>query len=102
MARRPNPSAADLQILDPDGTFQQRLRDDHKAVGALSDAHDLRPLKVIAHQLAGAAATFGYPDLGDAATALDEHFRHHDVAAEDVARLLATLEEALKLRGKSA
>jgi HPt (histidine-containing phosphotransfer) domain-containing protein len=104
MARRriPRPSAEDLHILDPDGEFRQRLSDDHKALASLSDSHDLRPLKVIAHRLAGAAGTFGYPELGDTATTLDEHLRVHEVMPQDVARLLAALEQALGLPGKSA
>ena len=102
MPRQPSPSAADLRVLDPDGTFRNRLVADHEAVGALSDSHDLAPLQPIVHRLAGAAGTFGYAGLGEVAIELDEQFREgRPVAATDIARLLAALDQALQVPSKS-
>ncbi len=98
----PRPTPDDLRALDPEGNFIKRLQNDHEAVASLSDSGDLEPLKVIVHQLAGAAATFGYPELGDIAIALDDSFRQREPAAADIARLLAALEQALGLPAKSA
>ncbi len=103
MVRRPAPSAADLALLDPDGNFRDRLVADHEAVGALRDSHDLTALQPIVHRLAGAAGTFGYPELGDIAIEIDERFRDgRPVAATDIARLLAALDQALEIPSKSA
>ena len=100
---RPSPNVADLKLLDPDGRFRARLIADHQAVGALSDSHDLVLLQPIVHQLAGAAGTFGFGELGDVAIELDEQFRGGaPITAADVARLLAALDEALHIPSKSA
>ena len=103
MARQPSPSAADLRVLDPDGAFRERLTADHKALGALSDSHDLAPLLPIVHRLAGAAGTFGYGGLGEVAIELDERFRDGaPVTAAHLTRLLAALEQALGVPTRSA
>ena len=100
---RPSPSVADLKLLDPDGRFRARLISDHKAVGALSDIHDLEPLEAIVHRLAGAAGTFGFAALGEVAIELDERFRGGTpVTTAEVARLLAVLDDALQVPSKSA
>ena len=101
--RRPTPSAADLKLLDPDGSFRVRLEDDRQAVAQLSDSGDLDKLKQIVHGLAGAAGTFGYGEVGDIAIELDDTFvKDGTVDPRDIARLLAALEQALGLPGKSA
>jgi HPt (histidine-containing phosphotransfer) domain-containing protein len=101
--RRPTPSAADLKLLDPDGSFRVRLEDDRQAVAQLSDSGDLDKLKQIVHGLAGAAGTFGYGEVGDIAIELDDTFvKGETVDPRDIARLLAALEQALGLPGKSA
>ena len=101
--RRPTPSAADLKLLDPDGSFRVRLEDDRQAVAQLSDSGDLDKLKQIVHGLAGAAGTFGYGEVGDIAIELDDTFvKDGTVDPRDISRLLAALERALGLPGKSA
>jgi HPt (histidine-containing phosphotransfer) domain-containing protein len=101
--RRPTPSAADLKLLDPDGAFRTRLDDDRQKIAQLSDTGDLDELKRIVHGLAGAAGTFGYGELGDIAIELDDAFvAGHAIAPADMARLLATLEQALGKSEKSA
>jgi HPt (histidine-containing phosphotransfer) domain-containing protein len=101
--RRPTPSEADLKLLDPDGAFRTRLEDDRQTIAQLSDTGDLDELKRIVHGLAGAAGTFGYGGLGDIAIELDDAFvAGKTVAPADIARLLASLEQALGKPEKSA
>ena len=103
MARQPAPSVADLKLLDPDGSFRARLAADRAMVASLDESGDLRELREIVHRLAGAAGTFGYPELGDVAIELDEAFRDgRPVRLLDLARILAALEQALGVVGKSA
>jgi DNA-binding response OmpR family regulator/HPt (histidine-containing phosphotransfer) domain-containing protein len=67
-----------LARLDPDGSFQQRLVDDHRALTALGRRIHQRGDRVLvtlaklAHRLAGAAGTFGYERIGDAAACLEQ------------------------------
>jgi HPt (histidine-containing phosphotransfer) domain-containing protein len=101
-ARPPVTSAADLAVLDPDGSFRARLEADRRAIAELGERHDVDEIRTIVHRLAGAAATFGYRDVGEAAIALDDKFvGGAPVAAADVARLLAALDEALGKPEKS-
>jgi len=101
--RRPTPSAADLKLLDPDGSFQGRLEDDRQAIAQLSDSGNLDELRQIVHGLAGAAGTFGYGEIGDVAIEIDDRFVAGDaVTAAVIARLLAALEQALGTPEKSA
>jgi HPt (histidine-containing phosphotransfer) domain-containing protein len=79
-------SAADLLLLDPDGTFPARLAEDRGALARLARGlraasparrdHSLAEIETLAHRLAGAAGTFGYGAVGDAALELE-----HAVAA---------------------
>jgi HPt (histidine-containing phosphotransfer) domain-containing protein len=74
---RPQPSAEDLAILDPDGQFRSRLLEDRERIAALTVSPSLRPadlqaLERIAHQLAGAAGTFGFAEIGDCAITLED------------------------------
>jgi HPt (histidine-containing phosphotransfer) domain-containing protein len=75
------PSAADLARLDPDGSFGARLIEDRAELARLAGRIDprsdagreaLAELERLAHRLAGAAGTFGYPEIGEAALALEE------------------------------
>jgi DNA-binding response OmpR family regulator len=65
-------------LLDPDGSFRQRLVDDRAALAALERKLDQRgdrvlaALSVLAHRLAGAAGTFGHGDVGEAAALLEQ------------------------------
>ena len=94
--RRPTPSAADLKLLDPDGSFRDRLEADRQALAELSDSGDIDDLKHIVHSLAGAAGTFGYSEVGDIALGIDDSFATgRKVEAAAMARLLAALEQAL-------
>ncbi len=87
----PVPSTADLAILDPDGSFRTRLADDrHRLAGAGPDE-----LKVI-HRLAGAAATFGYAELGALAIALDDALAElRPLPADALLRLRDALDHAV-------
>lgn len=101
--RRPQPSAADLRLLDPDGSFRERLEADRRALAELSDTGDMAELKRIVHGLAGAAGTFGHGAISEAAIEIDDALtagRPVDAAA--LARLLAALEQALGKPEKSA
>jgi HPt (histidine-containing phosphotransfer) domain-containing protein len=103
LKRPPYPSAADLNLLDPDGRFRERLEADRQALAQLSDSHDTAELARVVHGLAGAAGTFGYSAVGEIAIELDDKLRSgHALAATDLARLLAALEQALGKPEKSA
>jgi DNA-binding response OmpR family regulator len=64
--------------LDDDGSFVTRLADERRAIASLcdedslSDTRTLTRLHTLAHRLGGAAGTFGYAAVGDAALQLDE------------------------------
>lgn len=101
--RTPRPTGQDLKLLDPDGSFRARLDADRQAIAQLSDSGRLEDLARIVHGLAGAAGTFGYAEVGNIAIELDDRFvAGEPVQVADVARLLAALEQALGLPGKSA
>ena len=103
MTRTPHPSAEDLALLDPDGDFRDRLEADRQALAQLSDTADPVQLTRLVHGLAGAAGTFGYSDLSGIAIELDDKLRSaQELAATDIARLLAALEQALGKPEKSA
>lgn len=106
------PTAAELALLDPDGTFAERLAGDRAAFAALAPALDeadddgaLADIQLLAHRLGGAAGTFGYAEVGEAALDLEESviaLREGEgdsgVAAGHLAVLLATLDVALRLK----
>jgi HPt (histidine-containing phosphotransfer) domain-containing protein len=82
MDERKLPGAADLAVLDPDGSFVCRLRDDRDTLtrlahGLWSSPKDARRARLaeieeLAHRLAGAAGTFGYERVGVAALELED------------------------------
>ncbi len=105
----PAPTAADLALLDPDGTFAQRLAEDREALAALAaappDGEALAAIQLLAHRLAGAAGTFGHAAVSDAALDLEQSvvdLRNGRVeppaAARRLAVLLAALDAALRLK----
>jgi len=97
------PTKTDLKVLDPDGSFRDRLEADRRRLAELSDHNDLNELRRVVHGLAGAAGTFGYREIGEAAIALDDKFAAGErVLPADVARLMAALEQALGKPEKSA
>ena len=63
-------------ILDPDGSFVQRLAEDRASLTRLRagepwDAARLAEIEPLAHRLAGAAGVFGDVTVGEAAAALE-------------------------------
>ena len=111
MREPPAPSAADLALLDPDGSFVLRLKDDREALTRLASGlwaaeargERLARLEALAHRLAGAAGTFGYARVGDAALALENGIMsagHGVDRGEDrsmIERDLAALQNALDI-----
>lgn len=103
----PRPSARDLAILDPDGQFRSRLAEDRERIAALTASSSLGPaerqaLERLVHQLAGAAGTFGFAEIGDFAIALEDELiavRQGDTGtarAGRVRRAIADLRRALQ------
>jgi HPt (histidine-containing phosphotransfer) domain-containing protein len=76
------PTAEELQLLDPGGRFQARLAADRRRLAALSRdlwrqsppvrQNRLEEIETLAHRLAGAAGTFGFVAVGEAALALED------------------------------
>jgi len=106
------PDAADLALLDPDGSFVRRLRTDRDALLELSSGLWATPavgrrarlaaIESLAHRLAGAAGTFGYPLVGAAALELEDRVTagsdspsDHPTIAESLDRLRAALERSV-------
>lgn len=103
MTRTPDPTPEDIAALDPEGTFRDRLEADRAAIAGLSEKGDLQALQRIVHGLAGAAGTFGFSEIGKVAIDLDDRLvEGRPVAAVDIERLLASLEQALGKPKKSA
>lgn len=107
------PRAADLALLDPDGSFALRLAEDRAALGSLARVLDgtaaagetrdgLAAIELIAHRLAGAAGTFGHAAVSAAALDLEAHViaqrkgnGRPRAAALGLAGLLAALDRAV-------
>jgi two-component system response regulator TctD len=70
--------APSFSRIAPDGSFRQRLVDDHRALAVLGRKINQRGDRVLialaklAHRLAGAAGTFGYERIGDSAASLEQ------------------------------
>jgi len=109
--RKPSPDRAALRLLDPDGAFLDRLRQDRAMLEALlgrlrsnGDGTEalLATLATLAHRLAGAAGTFGYDAVGDAAMELEDWLEEADAAeagfageaVERAGRLAGLLDDA--------
>jgi HPt (histidine-containing phosphotransfer) domain-containing protein len=92
---QPAPSTADLALLDPDGLFRGRLAHDRRVLAR--DRNDIARVRVVIHQLAGAAGTFGYAEIGDRAIALDDRLAEGlPVSADEIEALVAALGEAIE------
>jgi len=109
----PAPDKAALALLDPDGRFLDRLRQDRAALAELLRALRkddgegkaiLAALETLAHRLAGAAGTFGYGAIGDAAMELEDWLTEAEDTApcdfpgmvtDKAARLAALLDDAV-------
>ena len=107
------PSAADLAILDPDGTFALRLAQDRTTLtrlGGVLDAMEtaggqpdgLAAIELVAHRLAGAAGTFGHAavssaalDLEDQVIALRKGADNRPAVAGGLATLVGALDRAI-------
>ena len=95
---QPAPSAGDLALLDPDGLFRGRLAHDRRVLAR--DSNDIAHVRVVIHQLAGAAGTFGYAEIGDIALALDDRLADGmRVSPEDIGALIDALDAALEPTG---
>jgi HPt (histidine-containing phosphotransfer) domain-containing protein len=90
--RAPHPDKAALALLDPDGGFPDRLRQDRTALKTLrrrlrsgegETKALLAALETLAHRLAGAAGTFGYGAIGTAAMALEDCLAEAEDTAPD-------------------
>jgi HPt (histidine-containing phosphotransfer) domain-containing protein len=100
---RSAPTAEELQLLDPDGSFVERLAADRLAILRLIETGHLEELGPILHRLAGAAGTFGFAEIGDLAIALDDGGAPgKTISAVDAARLGATINRVLESPEKSA
>ena len=112
MAEPKAPSAADLALLDPDGSFVGRLKTDRDALAKLASGlwatplaarrKQLTEIEALAHRLAGAAGTFGYPGVGAAAlelegcvTAASHGPQHRSTIDAGLAGLRAALEASV-------
>jgi len=84
--RQPAPTEAELEVLDPDGSFRNRLVEDRARLAAVAaqkpSKTKLAELGRIVHQLAGAAGTFGYAEIGERAIALDDKLIDGAMVAE--------------------
>lgn len=85
-------------MTDPIATlrplFVERCRDDLRDIRRLRERSDMDGLCAIVHRLAGAAGSFGFPDISRAALIVDQHIRYdHQIPEADMERLLALLVE---------
>jgi HPt (histidine-containing phosphotransfer) domain-containing protein len=95
---RREPGLAELRLLDPEGSFRDRLAADRAALAKAGSGRRPGRLTTIAHRLAGAAGTFGYPEISDAALALEDaaiEGAGEQAMAAALARMLAALDAAL-------
>ena len=77
--------------------FRARCADDRRALAALTAAGDTDGLRNLAHKLGGAAGTFGFGPLSDAALSLEDQLAYGDPPdpqlLEALDRLLASVSE---------
>ena len=74
--------------------FVERCQADLLQLRRFADVGDTDALGAIAHRLAGAAGSFGFPDISVAALAVDQQIRENGaVSGSDMERLLALLGE---------
>jgi HPt (histidine-containing phosphotransfer) domain-containing protein len=112
-------AAVDRALLDPEGIFPARLADDRAAladcasdlwtIGAKAREERLNRMTALAHRLAGAAGTFGYHTVSDAALALEEQILErwpgdaprmgHAAVRQALEGLIDALDEALATNG---
>lgn len=80
--------------------FRTRAAEDLEVMSAALDRADLVLLRERSHRLAGVAGTFGYPDIGEAARALEEAIDRHD-STEGVGAAALRLFALLSVAGSS-
>ena len=75
--------------------FAARCRTDLADLRDRVERGDIAGVGALVHRLAGAAGSFGFPDISAAALAVDQHMRDNDgsVPEADMARLLGLLGE---------
>ena len=74
--------------------FVERCRADLAGLRGLRDCGDVAGVGVIVHRLAGAAGSFGFPDISAAALAADQRIRDSgEIPAGEIERLLELLAE---------
>ena len=113
-----SPSAADLALLDPEGTFRARLAEDRDTLRELAGAVDdaaraegrldrIATIELVAHRLAGAAGTFGHAavssaafDLEDGVIALRKGADNRKSVALGLATLIDALDQAIGTAGR--
>jgi len=93
-------TAADLLLLDPDGSFPARLAEDRAVLAGLAHGlwlaaaeakqRRLAKIEVLAHRLGGAAGTFGYEAVSAAALELEDCIATWREAADPAESLSAS------------
>lgn len=63
--------------------FVERCTEDRVKLGAVVAARDADALKLLSHKLAGAAGTFGYPSVSQAALAVEDELDAGDWPAAE-------------------
>jgi HPt (histidine-containing phosphotransfer) domain-containing protein len=90
-----------LALIDPEGSFFARMMEDRARLSAFSQGlqadamgSSLKEIEVLAHRLAGAAGTFGYPEVGGSAMALEDALLEGPVVPEagDIDRIRAKIQ----------
>lgn len=83
-------SPRERALIDPDGHFRQRLREDAVRLRQVQAAGQTSEAARLVHRLAGAAGTFGYDEIGAIAIALDDRFAETGILP-DIEPLLQAL-----------
>ncbi|MGZ9098175.1 MAG: Hpt domain-containing protein [Brevundimonas sp.] len=74
--------------------FVERCREDLRELRRLGEQGDVDACGPLVHRLAGAAGSFGFPEISGAALAVDQQIRDgREVPGRDMERLLALLAE---------
>lgn len=98
----PDPNAFSLDINDPEDAelieyFLGELPDRIEAINGATTKDDTEQLQRIAHQLKGAAPSFGFPAIGSAAGVLEEHLRELGDASSEFQTLRAEIDSLVAL-----
>jgi len=77
--------ANDPEMAELVEVFLSELPDRVRALTAAWDTHQVRDLSRMAHQLKGASAGYGFPQIGDAAASLESKLRQVGVNEAETA-----------------